>query len=143
MSRRVFARRARDGRVSPMRRLIVIAVLLGCASAPVLADDLDNAQPQLEQMKAAVAVLQSNKTAVTSRACLDQLAQWKTTLEAIHYDVVHHDSDLPVARDVLAMNYTDAARLCGQDASRFCLAAPKGAGCHDFAAALASPPPPP
>lgn len=145
MSGRAFASRSDDGRMSVMRRRTLIAVtLLACLRAygTASADDLDNAQPQLDAMKAAVTVLQSNKAAVTSQACLDQLAQWKTTMAAIHYDTVHHDSDLPVARDVLAMNYTDAAHVCGQDAARFCNASPTGDGCHAFAAAIAPPPAP-
>lgn len=145
MSRRVFAPRPVDGKVPPMRRWIVIPALLAAmlGGLPALADDLDNAQPQLDQLKAAVSVLHSNKGALTSAACADQLTQWKSTMEAIHYDMVHHDSDLPVARDVLAMNYADGARVCGADAARFCLSAPAADGCHDFAAAVAPPAPAP
>ncbi len=146
MSVPAFAPRPRGGTVPVMhRRLVIAAALLFClpANGSALADDLDNAQPQLDTLKAAVNVLHSNKAAVTSLACADQLEQWKTTMEAIHYDTVHHDSDLPVARDVLAMNYTDGARLCGQDAARFCIASPKADGCHDFALAVAPPAPAP
>ncbi len=128
-----------------LRRNLITATLLVCLHAvgSASADDLDNAQPQLETLKAAVNVLQSNRRAVTSRACTDQLTQWKSTMEAIHYDMVHHDTDLPVARDVLAMNYTDGARLCGADAARFCVSTPNADGCHDFAAAFAAPAPAP
>ncbi len=127
-----------------MRRSILLATLLGYAGlyGPALADDLDNAQPQLDMLKAAVAVLESSKGS-TSEACNDQLNQWKSTMEAIHYDTVHHDSDLPVARDVLAMNYADGARLCGQDAARVCLASPSASGCKSFAAAIVKPAPAP
>ena len=126
-----------------MHRPLLLAALLACLhpSGPALADDLDNAQPQLDMLKAAVAVLESAKGS-TSQACNDQLNQWKTTMEAIHYDTVHHDSDLPVARAVLAMNYADGARLCGQDAARVCLATPAASGCKAFAAAVVKPPTP-
>ena len=125
-----------------MRRTILLAALaILHPGAPALADDLENAQPQLDLLKAAVAVLENSKGS-TSQACNDQLTQWKTTMEAIHYDTVHHDSDLPVARDVLAMNYTDGARLCGQDAAKVCAATPSAAGCRAFTAALKPTPTP-
>ncbi len=114
--------------------VLPLAALLLAGRHAALADDLDQSEPQRVAMDAAVAVLGPNK-APTSKACLDLLDEWKTTMSAIRYDMVHHDPDLPNARDVLAMNYADAARRCGADAQRYCAAKPAARNCAALPAA--------
>lgn len=112
---------------------VTLTLLAGLAGAR--GDDLDQSEPKRLAMQASVDVLVDNNAPV-SKACNDKLGEWKQTMSAIRYDMVHHDSDLPNARDVLAMNYSDAASLCGADAVRYCTAHGAAKHCAALAPAL-------